>query len=212
MAYTFGALIDLEIGTIESGKSSPQLESVYRRLKHLVSLGKQNLHGPTQQERYKDVKTFIHQGFSFGSTVMTGLTEVIGRLDGGLDNPQKLGRIAANSFPLVAKLTMQNTDKGGHVVNRLQGVSFITGLPISFQPRYFAIEREGEEARLVISKAGEEHLKNAGFSLEDADSGRSPTVGCPAMVNIDGASAIKKLWDWHIDIAEKIYPHLVAKL
>lgn len=206
---TFGTLVDQEIREIESGRSSPPIESVYKRLKELVSLVHSNIDSPVVWRRYKNVETFIKSGFNFAAVVMGGLTEVIIRVDGNLDNPQGLLQIAKNSYPLVAELAMSNTEKAD-IAHILQGWPFEVSLPFPFVSKYFAIEGVGDEARLVISKVGEERLVTRGISLEDLASGRSPTLGCPAMVNFGDGSAVKKLWDWHVEIAEKIYPHLVA--
>lgn len=67
---------------------------------------------------------------------------------------------------------------------------------------------------LVSSKNGYrlEHTKEVEIQillgpryLEPEGRYNHPTFGCPAIVNFDGKSAIRKLWDWNITAAEQIY-------
>lgn len=33
----------------------------------------------------------------------------------------------------------------------------------------------------------------------------TPTVGCPAMINIGGENSIKKMWKWYLDAVPELY-------
>jgi len=206
---TFSIALDKEIREIEAGTSSPITESVYRRLNVLLNLLRENIgENHMTQFRYGNIYPFIITGSNFAATVMGGMIEVIPRVEGSVENPQRLTSIAKNSYPLVAKLAMANMDKL-NFVGALQGVPLEDlVLPFPFRSRYFEIEGAGDEARLEVSKEGKEQLEKSGIAWEDLGIGRSLTIGCPAMVNFGDRSAVKKLWDWHVEIAEKIYPHL----
>ncbi|OGH30518.1 MAG: hypothetical protein A3E40_02640 [Candidatus Levybacteria bacterium RIFCSPHIGHO2_12_FULL_37_9] len=206
---TFSIVLDKEIREVEAGTSSPIMESVYRRLNVLLNLLRKNMgEDHITQFRYRDIYPFIITGSNFAATVMGGMIEVIPRVEGSVENPQRLTSIAKNSYPLVAKLAMANMDKL-NFVGALQGIPLKDlVLPFPFRSRYFEIEGAGDEARLELSKEGKEQLKKSGLAWEELGIGRSSTIGCPAMVNFEDGSAVKKLWDWHVEIAEKIYPHL----
>ena len=205
MRYTLMSSVDKEIEEVEAGRSSPRLDPIYQRLKELVDLLRYNCTNETDIARYKDVASLIKGGVNTATNVMAGIIGVIPRVDRNLNDSQRLVQIARNSYPLVAELAMIN-------IENMQRVEFLLptlfGLPFPFKARYFTIEGADNNSRLTISKNGIRELSKNGSSLEDLGVGKSPTVGCPAMVNFEDGSAIKKLWDWHVEIAEKIYPHL----
>lgn len=114
-------------------------------------------------------------------------------------------QIARNSYPLVLQLAMTNLERGPIGIL----MPSLLGRPFPPNPKYYAIDGSGNKARLVIAKMGTEQLRKVGGEeLKDFRSGKSPTVGCPAMINFGDGSAINKLWNWHVEIAEKIYPVL----
>ena len=60
---------------------------------------------------------------------------------------------------------------------------------------------------LTIPETARQRLKERidGWEVPVHD---SPTAGCPAMVNFGEDSALKNMWDWHVDIAGTIYQQL----
>lgn len=205
MKYTLMSSVEKEIGEVEAGRASPRLDPIYQRLKELVDLLRYNCANETDIARYKDVASLIKSGVNTAAYVMGGLVGVIPHVDRNLNNSQRLVQIARNSYPLVAKLAMIN-------IENTPSIEFLIptlfGLPVPFKPKYFIIEGAGNNSRLAISENGIQELRKNGSSLENLGVGESPTVGCPAMVNFGDESSVKRLWDWHVEIAEKIYPYV----
>lgn len=206
MRDTLMSSVEKEIVEVEDGRASPRLDSIYQRLKELVDLLRHNCTNEQDIARYKDVASLIEGGVNTATNVMAGIIDVIPGVDRDLNNSQRLVQIARNSYPLVAELATIN-------IENVRSVEFLIptlfGLPVFFKPKYFTIEGADNNSRLTISKNGIQELRKNGSSLENLGVGKSPTIGCPAMVNFGDGSSVKRLWDWHVEIAEKIYPHLV---
>lgn len=207
MMGTLGSSVEKEIREVELGRASPRLESIYRRLKEVVGLLRYNCRDEADKVKYKDIASFIGSGTNTAAILMAGVIGVIPQVDRNLNNSQRLVQIAKNSYPLVAKLAMINIENAPSIGFLMPT---ILGRPLPFSPKYFTIEGTDNSAKLTISKTASEDLRKKGSSLENLGVGKSPTVGCPAMVNFGDGSSVKRLWDWHIEIAGKIYPYLVA--
>lgn len=64
--------IDHEVAEIESGRSSPQLQSIYIRLENILGFLPRSEDYFLTGEKYKNVERFIEAGINTASTVMGG--------------------------------------------------------------------------------------------------------------------------------------------
>lgn len=183
---------------IEKGKE-PRLLSAYKRLKTLIIL--ENELKP--QVRYA-VRQFLEGGINTAVDTMSNSLDVIVELVGGIENPQRIVSIAENSFPLIAKFA---SGHGEVVLDVLEGLKQFPLIYTPFNPEYFALEdRDGKE-KLVISEKGKDRVESI-IGIRDFEEYRSdtPVVGCLAMVNFGDGSAVKRMWDWHLDVVQAMAP------
>lgn len=125
-----------------------------------------------------------------------------------MDNPDRLIRIAENSFPLIAKLASSHTDAQLAVSNAFEVIPLLPFSP--YKSKYFAVIEQNGQERLDFPQEGQDLIEKVIGVRDPRDyrSENSPLVGCFAMVNLGEGSAVKVLWDWHLEIAKMIYPRL----
>lgn len=156
----------------------------------------------------------ISDGIETASDIMSAVLEVIPRLcDDDYDISDWI-QIAQNSYPLLAKLASLHLTElepvGTKIRDKLfeiQG-SFMTEEFHPFDTTYFCLEGK-EKLRLTPSQkllSLIERITQIPNLPYVHMANPSPTIGCPALVNFKEGSAIKRLWDWHVDLA----PHLYA--
>lgn len=181
----------------ESDHSS--IKSVYRRLKELTEIDNKKLEG------------YMLPGIQTAVTFMSGLLETIPNVykrhypDEEFTS-EKFVSIAHSSYPLIVELAASNIDAFMSLENNLVDLGGYSSCILN--PQSFVLSGAVNQERLDLSREVQEKFEKL-KELVHADS-CSETVGCPALVNFGNGSAIKKLWDWHVEIAEKIYPHLVG--
>lgn len=76
-----------------------------------------------------------------------------------------------------------------------------------FDPKYFALKDVRDGKQLVITDSAKAYGQEDVEKLHAFNHTGPATIGCPAMVNFNGSSAVRKLWDWHIELAETIYSY-----
>lgn len=121
-------------------------------------------------------------------------------------SPDLLTEIARNSFPFLAKQAMlpmelqfvlNNLSRESQTKYRIQPLD-------RFNPWYFTLKdsRQGYRVDIIDSLWEQVEYEMA----KGRPTGAMVTTGCPAMIDVDHTgSAIRKLWDWHIDIAENLF-------
>lgn len=195
-----------EIEEIRSDKSTPQMVGLWQRLEKVLSIR----HSLDNLPRTgKGSEGFIASGTNFASLVMAGTLDVINYVSTRKNRTtEKMVETAQNSYAFINKLASGDNGKVIMVLNYLS--TDFPGDHLKFKPRYFYIsESVKDHPTLQLSSDGEKMLRSHGLSI---DSLRYPeTKSCPGLVNFEKKSAIKTLWDWHVEIAEKIYPRLVAR-
>ncbi len=150
-------------------------------------------------------------GVGTATKLMAGLLKLIPqkceeKLPAEQITPALLTEIARNSAPLVGKLAMLNGDTLLHLNLLVSGSNntkeegpFFSKL----EPWYFMLRKAANGMRIDIDFAPKDLER---LMESTRNTGQIVTAGCPAMVSINGEdSSIKKLWDWHVDIANEIY-------
>lgn len=134
--------------------------------------------------------------------------------------PDVLTDTAKNSFPLLARNAMLPLDVQlvtheiisnevlfDNLKNRHCHGIYNPHYLRTFDPSHFVLKKGPQGYRVDFRDS---LWKQAEYYMSlTKGTGQKYTVGCPAMVDVDGAgSSIRKLWDWHVDITGKIYADL----
>ncbi len=192
--------------SLKVGAGGHEKYTVWERLENILSAV--NQFAPEGNRASMGSTGFIASGINFASVVMTGMLDVISDVaPREYQTAEGLTQIAINSYPLVVKLAAGEFDKVTGAVNYMSNA--YPGNHLKFDPTNFKIsEDEKRHPMLEISPKGKFILMANDVDLEEpAD---HAVLGCPALVNFGEGSAIRKMWDWNIDIAQQIYPGIVA--
>lgn len=114
-----------------------------------------------------------------------------------------LSKIASNSYPMLARYAMLDEESF-----QLTGLYATKPDDFWFNPKQFVLVDSPSGLRLEFSdEVVNEVLTNKHNETTRKNINRT---GCPAMVNFGDGSAMRKLWDWHVEIARTaIYPKIV---
>ena len=185
--------------------STNPIKTTYARFKKMYVTDKD----PEYLDGLKDMT--LRPGVNTATDAMAGILEVIPQVY-ERDYPKKpeaskLVEIAQNSYPLIAELAM------GHerfIVPALWAVREIRELFTPLDPKYFKLKNINGNLQLTLPETTEltEKIKQISGNGSAPGDSKDPTLGCPAMVDFDGGSAVKKLWKWNIEVAQTIYQHL----
>lgn len=179
---------------IDSGKEGPELTSVKKRFKKILK--------PSQSPL-----PFLERGIGTATSFMSNVLEVIPLVAGEPKDAERLIKVAQDSYPFILRWASIHLFAFVNSRDVIQGTS-----PNDlFTPSYFSLETtKGGKERLTLTQEAEEILarKLGGVRPEDYRDPASPTLKCPGLVDFGGGSAIRKLWDWHLEIAERVYPRL----
>ena len=181
-----------------------QAVSVYNRLKQLIAFQQRYVKNDDHKE---DLEGFITGGSGTAATIMGGVGNVLPIVCEANELeliPQQLTRIALNSYPLVADLAMRHMYDFGAILDRLEEGSIFFK---RFNPKYFALKDVPAGKQLVITDSTKEYRQEEVEQLHTPNRIGPATIGCPAMVNFNGESAVKKLWNWHVELADAIYSY-----
>jgi hypothetical protein len=208
------------VAKLNSGGGSESLRSVFQRMQTL--LREEN---PTiSDEKYLD------SGVGTATVVSANVLSLIPRVMEGKITHQRMLGVAQASYPLVLKLAAMRLDPFLFTAERMRDFSSSTvAFFRSFDPGFFELskpQKEGQEERLDFNERGRDILSAVSdpkfvypfqaspfLSQEVIDThtrnvieGRDPQIGCPGLVNFGEGSAIRTLWDWHVEIAREVYP------
>ncbi len=148
-------------------------------------------------------------GIQTAVNVMSGALEVIGIIGKG-KSPEELVGIAERSYPLIARWASIHLAEFLPTVHALQVRDKQNNVLGPFKPQNFTFSGEQGAERLDVSDRGRESVLRS-LSTQEPVEYDSPTVGCPAMVNFGQGSAVRTLWDWHLEIAQRVYPRLAER-
>lgn len=192
--------MDLEVD-IESGKEGSASISVKRRLEDL--LGRRKFLFP-DGENALGVTPAISGGIRTATSTMSGILDIVDTLGRKKTNEEKM-MILANTYPFIMRMSSM------HITDFLPYISFLqihAGKSLGYMPlnpSLFSILGESERQKLDLSEAGKKRLLESQEKLDVPYGENSPTVGCPANVNFGEGSAIRNLWGWHMEIAERVW-------
>jgi hypothetical protein len=172
---------DQEIESLENVDSSNPAGSAFRRLAHLERFG----------GMYYTYNEFDFQELSRGLgtavlVITTSLSAISKLYPDALITQEEFSKTAKNSYPLVAEIAALHFE------------SFIS--IADFDESMLALKKTDNGYKLDLTP-----LARASFYKKPKHSWRNryrydkTTHGCPAIVSIDGAAPIKKLWDWALD-------------
>ncbi len=192
----------------ESGETSFEFDQNYRRVNQIV----RKLAGILEERKKADTtEKLTNTGIHTASSTMSGILSLVPNFADGHDETIAL---AENSYPVVTQLAkmqgivavnfIEAPDKDGKV-----------RLPLfDYFPHYFEVKERGGKSFLDFSPAGIAALRKIErlfFQIyKEKGLAPEPLVTCPALVNFGDGSAIKKMWEWHLDIARQIYPSQVT--
>jgi hypothetical protein len=129
---------------------------------------------------------------------MSKLLRVIPEVAGCEDNLA----VAKNTYYLVVYLSTRHIRDFAVIMRTLEAGTD----GIRFNAERFVLRRSPAGLSLAIPELEiETEAPPAGFRSSFGE--EDPAVGCPALATFDGISGIRKLWDWHLDIASRIYKH-----
>lgn len=197
---TLLAAILEEFEEIKSGKDQMML-SIYQRLELLMANLSEAQPASTRLRYRSKTEGFLTLGMNFAALRLASLADVIPRVEEGL-SAKKSVEVARDSYPFVIKIATADLEKAINLVNALS----LAENRSQFDPKYFALIKHQNRLMLDLSIVGKKRLGEIGLSLSNLTSNQVPTIGCPGVVNFGGESAVKRLWSWYGDIAEKIYP------
>ncbi|HSW97121.1 MAG TPA: hypothetical protein VLF89_04825 [Candidatus Saccharimonadales bacterium] len=169
--------------------------SVYARYQKLYNFAKNNLERP--MEAILDINAGLNTAEKVMTWTLENILEVYQREHRGIElSFPGFKTIADNTYPYIAEVAMMHK----HRLNQM-----------SYDPKDYTLIQSAKGARLQMTEAARMTLEQKVESKEIADIDLRETFGCPAMVNFGDGPAIKKLWDWHIDIAELMYQQNCVK-
>lgn len=187
---------------LDSNADSPEYQATYNRFKQLLE---------TRAELDPEIVflpslSSLYGGLQTATFFMSESLRLIHALGDG-KSPEELLAIARRSYSLIVNTASMHLE---HFIH--------TGTVIHPEKDETDQSRFGDLALSKFALIGEPGSERLGLSpeatleiqrlIDEAGKLETPTTGCPALVNFGGGSAIKKLWDWHLELAERIYPAL----
>lgn len=175
------------------------LTSVYKRYKFLLDDPRALVpDGP-----FNRIETGLMNGLQTMDDVIYDIPPVYGLTHPeDIPNLDRLMGIARRSYVLVNKLAGYKLQKAGWIGMAWAKVGY-SSLKLVGNP---------EEDYLDLNM---EALENYPFRFdyfEDLNVRQGTVIGCPARINFGDGSAIKKLWDWRLEIAELQYKNWLSKI
>lgn len=190
-------------------KDSPQalkMSPVLWRLNSLLIVRPESNYGGNNY-------VFIQGGLGTATHAMSSLLEVIPKLAkvSGEEKPDsgQLIKVAANSYPIITRLSSMYLDYFTAFKEKVSPHGE-EGDPFRpFSPDFFTLSHNSKGARVEFSPIALEELSR----LEDLGSNGknprnfrvNPQLGCPAQIRFGQEPAIRRLWQWHLEIANEIY-------
>lgn len=183
-------------------KASPDpYKSVYSRYKQIINFGHEHF-GEQFREDF-----LIRAGIGTAVRAIVGVTELVPKVydnqfHGRHPTPEELLVVAQNSYSLAVDLASLHISVFSKVQKSLEeeraGFSFKP-----FNSNKFTIDN-GTNLRLLVNAEIRQMIENL-HSLPAKIVASNVATGCPALVNFSGESAIRKVWNWNMEIARILY-------
>ena len=194
----------LETKDLEQGLKDPEnSESIKKAYKRLLDIIPAKYGGVPLEERAGLAFFMVETGIGTATKVMANLLEVIPdlyRRDYSQQKPSAdtLTQIATESYPLLAQLAMMHL-KDFSAAEKYMRVPDGKG---EWDLAKFKLTNTASGLKVEVNPGVREFIDK--FN-NDAYESVSETIGCPAMVNFGEGSAVKRLWNWYVDIGKTIY-------
>lgn len=184
----------------------------YDRLNFLLSeLSSLPSDDELRSARQADMFSFLNSGLSFASSIMRATLRLVQEMTPAKERSAgKFEEVARNSYPLIMKIAAGHFDKATPIFQELLTHEIVEeGQNIKvFSPSFFWLRQTPSGNALDIKQGTRRMLEAYEINFDDLTSQESVTTGCPAAVNFGEESAIKKSYDWLIDVALKVYPQI----
>ncbi len=191
-------------GNVNSGKTDPEFQTTYSRFSQLLK----NRSDLDPEVAFRPTPAALYGGLQTASFIMSESLRLIHDLGKG-KAPEELVEIARQSYPLIVNLAAMHLEHFvfvGNVIHPgIEGDESFGAEKLSDEK--FALTGEPGKERLGLTQEALEEIERL-IELDGPETLDTPTTGCPALVNFGEGSAIRKLWDWHLELAERIYPAL----
>lgn len=163
------------------GSTKSPFASVYRRRK--------------QVERELNISDSLSRGIDTAVSEMTVAFTTMTQLFQQKfpdDSPsiETLLQTARNSWPYIHELASMHI----HVFNNADA-----------DLERFTLEEKNGSYEHKLTPEAKQEFRTRAFEQSVPYYRRHPRYGCPARVNFGSGSAIRRLWDWYIDIVDKVY-------
>lgn len=190
---------------IENETVDPELISTYIRFSDLL---KERAEMDPEIGQHTTLLSSLLGGIQTATLMMSESLGLINVLGEG-KSPEELVGIAKRSYPLIVNIAAMNLEHfifAGEVLQPLDSEDDSFGF-IHLSPYKFALIGDPGRERLEITPEASEEIEGL---IEKSGELTVPTTGCPGLVNFGTGSAIRKLWDWHLELAEIIFPKIAA--
>jgi hypothetical protein len=159
-----------------------------------------------------DARACISGGIVTATQVMSRVLEVIpevsqlGAAHYGVDRPQ-LEAVARGSYGLLARLASQGGSIFSVLLRTLSAGG--AGVPCSgawrLDARSLVVQRRASRVGLAMADGVEQAALGRVWEVASASANNGPDVGCPAVYS----GAMRRLWNWHVDVAMTVYERTV---
>ena len=185
----------------ESGRGKPQMQSAFDRFQTL----RRNF-DPTE-----DALDYFSGGNGTATNTMANILSLIPDLMEGERTPERMLQAARASYPMIVNLAAMHQNSFVEANTRLSYGYKVESFRV-FNRDLFELASVNGVERLGFSPAGHEVMdqikhEEEQFAQKHKDGQRT---GCPALVNFGEGSAVRRLWDWHLEIAEQVYNKFYA--
>jgi hypothetical protein len=189
------------------------LVSVYSRyLQNLNFYDTHFVHGPVLNKIFKpDDEEIFSRGYGTALGAMIRVAKLVPalhqrELKGEKPQPSALSSTLYNSFPTVASLAMLRLAQLNRIDNVIERPENFKS-PTEVRAEFFDLVESKNGYRVTLGPALESILAHP--AKENVE--HSIHIGCAAMVNFDGQSAVYKLWEWVSKNVDRfIYPELYS--
>lgn len=215
----FSRLIRRKIKAEETTMQEHPPESIiqtYKRLK-MISDFKNKYINIQKYDDKETVELAIQRGIGTSAEQMAALLELIPNVynqeypDQHADAAALIA-IARNSYHFIVGLASDHVEIFSEKKDILGtgGGSFFFSNKYRFKPDYFTIIQTPKGPTIALKESVRRFLKEFHDSLPKDYAGSPDETRCPALIDFSpngksGGSAIKKLWDWHVELGEEIY-------
>jgi hypothetical protein len=181
--------------------------SAYWRLAEIIDWRQKYI----ERKGETDLQLFIENGMGTAANHMVAFLRLIPKVF-QQENPDKapvppeLAELLRNSYYLIADLAAQHMYTFGEQEDILCDKHLFDTL--RYNPNDFIIHQTPHGPRLALKDTVLQKIKSVPDQIPFLVDESRVATGCPALVNFGGSSAVRKMWDWNVELAEKLYPKL----